>query len=84
MGPARSGNRVSVLTVPMRQLGESERATVDQILDRDPYAGAQIAERVAHHGLNWWRSDGRVWGYGPARPAQVKKPLRSTRCRYIV
>src|SRR4051794_21854590 len=51
----------------MRQLGESERATVEQILDRDPYAGAQIAERVAAHGLSWWRSDGRVYGYGPGR-----------------
>jgi hypothetical protein len=56
-----------VLTVPMRQLGESERAAVERILDRDPYAGAQIAERVASHGLNWWRADGRIWGYGPGR-----------------
>jgi hypothetical protein len=56
-----------VLTVPMRQLGESERAAVEQVLDRDPYAGAQIAERVANHGLNWWRADGRIWGYGPGR-----------------
>ncbi len=51
----------------MRQLGESERAAVERILDRDPYAGAQIAERVASHGLNWWRADGRIWGYGPGR-----------------
>jgi predicted GNAT family acetyltransferase len=56
-----------VLTVPIRQLGESERATVERILDRDPYAGAQIAERVAAHGLNWWRADGRVYGYGTGR-----------------
>jgi predicted GNAT family acetyltransferase len=56
-----------VLTVPIRQLGESERATVERILDQDPYAGAQIAERVAAHGLNWWRSDGRIYGYGPGR-----------------
>jgi predicted GNAT family acetyltransferase len=56
-----------VLTVPIRQLGESERAAVESLLDRDPYAGAQIAERVAAHGLNWWRSDGRVFGYGPGR-----------------
>jgi predicted GNAT family acetyltransferase len=62
-----SGNLIPVLTVPVRQLGESERATVERILDRDPYAGAQIAERVAAHGLNWWRADGRVYGYGPAR-----------------
>jgi predicted GNAT family acetyltransferase len=59
-----SGNLITVLTVPIRQLGESERATVERILDRDPYAGAQIAERVASHGLNWWRADGRVYGYG--------------------
>jgi uncharacterized protein len=62
-----SGNLVTVLTVPIRQLGESERAAVEQILDRDPYAGAQIAERVAAHGLNWWRADGRVYGYGSGR-----------------
>jgi len=55
------------LTVPIRQLGEPERATVERILDADPYAGAQIAERVASHGLNWWRSDGRIYGYEPAR-----------------
>jgi predicted GNAT family acetyltransferase len=56
-----------VLTVPIRQLGESERAAVEKILDRDPYAGAQIAERVAAHGLSWWRSEGRIYGYGPGR-----------------
>src|SRR5262245_54816762 len=54
----------------MRQLGESERATVERVLDRDPYAGAQIAERVAAHGLSWWRSDGRVYGYGPSRAVE--------------
>jgi predicted GNAT family acetyltransferase len=62
-----SGNLITVLTVPVRQLGESERATVERILDRDPYAGAQIAERVAAHGLNWWRADGRIYGYGTGR-----------------
>jgi predicted GNAT family acetyltransferase len=62
-----SGNLIAVLTVPIRQLGEAERATVERILDQDPYAGAQIAERVAAHGLNWWRSDGRIYGYGPGR-----------------
>jgi predicted GNAT family acetyltransferase len=56
-----------VLTVPIRQLGESERTAVEKVLDRDPYAGAQVAERVAAHGLNWWRSDGRVFGSGPGR-----------------
>lgn len=56
-----------MFTVPIRQLGESERVTVEQILDRDPYAGAQIAERVASHSLNWWRADGRIYGYGSGR-----------------
>lgn len=56
-----------MLTVPIRQLGEPERAAIERILDADPYAGAQIAERVASHGLNWWRSDGRLYGYEPAR-----------------
>jgi uncharacterized protein len=65
VGRAGSGNVIPVLTVPIRQLGESERTAVERVLDRDPYAGAQIAERVAAHGLNWWRSDGRVFGYGP-------------------
>jgi len=60
-----------VLTVPIRQLGESERATVERILDQDPYAGAQIAERVAAHGLNWWRSDGRIYGYGTGRRVEA-------------
>ena len=58
---------IPVLTVPVRQLGEPERAAVEQVLDRDPYAGAQVAERVAAHGLNWWRSDGRIFGYGSGR-----------------
>ena len=65
--PPGSGNLIRVLTVPIRQLGESERASVEKILDRDPFAGAQIAERVAAHGLNWWRSDGRIFGYGAGR-----------------
>jgi predicted GNAT family acetyltransferase len=65
-GPG-SGNVVAVLTVPIRQLGEPEREAVQRILDADPYAGAQIAERVSAHGLNWWRSDGRIYGYEPGR-----------------
>ncbi|SCL33676.1 hypothetical protein GA0074692_3630 [Micromonospora pallida] len=56
-----------MLTVPVRQLGESERRAVERLLDRDPYAGAQVAERVAARGLAWWRAEGRVLGYGPRR-----------------
>ena len=55
-----------MLTVPVRALGEGERAAVERILDRDPYAGAQVAERVAAQGLSWWRADGRIYGYEPA------------------
>ena len=53
--------------VPVRQLGEAERGAVERLLDRDPYAAAQVAERVAEHGLSWWRADGRVFGYGARR-----------------
>jgi predicted GNAT family acetyltransferase len=56
-----------VLTVPVRQLGESERRAVERLLDLDPFAGAQVAERVAARGLAWWRADGRVLGYGSRR-----------------
>ncbi len=56
-----------MLTVPVRALGEAERAAVERVLDLDPFAGAQVAERVATHGLSWWRADGRIYGYGAGR-----------------
>ncbi|SCG36663.1 GNAT family N-acetyltransferase [Micromonospora inositola] len=56
-----------MLTVPVRQLGESERRAVERLLDLDPFAGAQVAERVAARGLAWWRADGRILGYGARR-----------------
>ncbi|MEV0430865.1 GNAT family N-acetyltransferase [Micromonospora sp. NPDC050495] len=56
-----------MLTVPVRQLGESERRAVERLLDLDPYAGAQVAERVAARGLAWWRAEGRILGYGGRR-----------------
>ncbi len=56
-----------MLTVPVRQLGESERRAVERLLDLDPYAGAQVAERVAARGLAWWRAEGRILGYGTRR-----------------
>jgi uncharacterized protein len=56
-----------VLTVPVRQLGEAERGAVERILDLDPFAAPQVAERVAAHGLAWWRADGRIFGYGQRR-----------------
>ncbi|MDR7273368.1 GNAT family N-acetyltransferase [Catenuloplanes atrovinosus] len=56
-----------MLTVPVRQLGETERSAVMRVLDSDPYATAQVAERITAHGLSWWRSDGRIYGYGARR-----------------
>ncbi|MFB9234336.1 GNAT family N-acetyltransferase [Plantactinospora siamensis] len=59
-----------MLTVPVRQLGEAERPAVERLLDRDPYAAAQVAERVAARGLSWWRADGRILGYGGRRQVE--------------
>ncbi|GAB3955846.1 hypothetical protein GCM10027614_66400 [Micromonospora vulcania] len=56
-----------MLTVPVRQLGESERRAVERLLDQDPFAGAQVAERIAARGLSWWRAEGRILGYGARR-----------------
>jgi predicted GNAT family acetyltransferase len=53
--------------VEARLLGDTERAAVERLLDRVPYAGAPVAEQVAAHGLEWWRADARVFGYGPRR-----------------
>lgn len=56
-----------MLTVSARLLGDAERGAVERLLDRDPYAGAQVAERVSAAGLAWWRQEARVFGYGPRR-----------------
>ena len=56
-----------MLTLPVRQLGETERGAVQRLLDRDPFGAAQVAERVATRGLSWWRAEGRVYGYGHRR-----------------
>jgi predicted GNAT family acetyltransferase len=56
-----------VLTVEARLLGDTERAAVERLLDRAPYTAAPVAEQVAAHGLEWWRADARVLGYGPRR-----------------
>jgi predicted GNAT family acetyltransferase len=57
--------------MPVRQLGEAERDAVGRLLDRDPYAAAQVAERVTAHGLAWWRADGRIFGYGAEREPEA-------------
>jgi uncharacterized protein len=58
---------VGVLTLPARLLGDAERGAVERLLDQDPYAGAQVAERVGAAGLAWWRHDARIFGYGTRR-----------------
>ena len=56
-----------MLTLEARLLGDAERAAVERILDRSPFAAAQVAEQVAMFGLEWWRADARVFGYGHRR-----------------
>lgn len=48
----------------VRQLGESERPEVERLLAADPYVTAQVHERITARGLGWWRSDGKLFGYG--------------------
>ena len=56
-----------MLTVPARLLGDGERRAVERLLDEEPIAAAQVAERVAAAGVSWWRQEARVLGYGPRR-----------------
>jgi uncharacterized protein len=55
-----------MLTVPARLLSDAERAAVERVLDTEPIAAAQVAERVSMAGLSW-RVDARVFGYGNRR-----------------
>lgn len=48
----------------VRQLGEGERSEVERLLAADPYVAAPVHERVLARGLGWWRSDGKLFGYG--------------------
>jgi hypothetical protein len=50
-----------------RLIGDAERAAVERVLDRSPIAAAQVVEQVSAHGLEWWRADARVFGYGSRR-----------------
>jgi hypothetical protein len=56
-----------VLTVPVRQLGDSDRREVGRVLDRDPYGAATVAEAVATRGLPRWRGGDAIYGYGTGR-----------------
>jgi predicted GNAT family acetyltransferase len=58
-----------MLTVPVRQLTEADRVAVERALAAYPIAGAQVAERIATHGLGW-RADGRLFGYGLNKQAE--------------
>ncbi|MEN3309859.1 MAG: uncharacterized protein V7603_6061 [Micromonosporaceae bacterium] len=53
--------------MPARLLGDADRGAVERLLDRDPYAAAQVTEQVSAYGLAWWRTEARVFGYGGRR-----------------
>jgi len=53
--------------MPARPLGVAERPAVERLLELDPIAAAPVAERIRMNGLGWWRTDGRVLGYGARR-----------------
>jgi predicted GNAT family acetyltransferase len=55
-----------MLTAPARLLGDAERGAVERVLNVDPIASAQVAERVQAAGISW-RVDARVFGYGGGR-----------------
>ena len=52
-----------MLTVSARVLDDTERAAVERVLESEPIAAAQVADRVQHAGLGR-RLDTRVLGYG--------------------
>ncbi|HEY3503700.1 MAG TPA: GNAT family N-acetyltransferase [Actinocatenispora sp.] len=54
-----------MLTVPARLLSDADRAEAERLLDLEPVAAAQVAERVEAGGLTWWRAGARVFGFGP-------------------
>lgn len=52
-------------TVPARLLGDADKTAIQAVLEREPIAGAQVAELVNGAGVDWWRSGARLFGYGP-------------------
>ncbi|MGA8114853.1 MAG: GNAT family N-acetyltransferase [Actinocatenispora sp.] len=54
-----------MLTVPARLLSDADRLEAQRLLDLEPIAAAQVAERIAAGGLTWWRAGARVFGFGP-------------------
>jgi uncharacterized protein len=63
---ARFWQAEGMLTMPARLLSDAERAAVERVLDSEPIAAAQVAERVSLAGLSW-RVDAKVFGYGSRR-----------------
>jgi uncharacterized protein len=59
-----------MLTTPARLLGDAERGAVERLLNADPIAGAQVAERIAAV-TAWWRLDARILGYAPRRQLEA-------------
>jgi predicted GNAT family acetyltransferase len=55
-----------MLTIPVRQLLDADRSAVERVLAAHPIASAQVAERIAAHGLGW-RAEGRLFGFGGHR-----------------
>nr|WP_245563647.1 GNAT family N-acetyltransferase [Longispora albida] len=51
-------------TVPVRLLGDGDRADVLRVLARTPVAAAPIAERVEAGGIAAWRTGGQIFGHG--------------------
>jgi hypothetical protein len=60
-----------MLTTPVRLLGDADRRAIQTVLDREPIAGAQVAEMVAEGGVDWWRSGARLFGYGDGREVRA-------------
>jgi predicted GNAT family acetyltransferase len=52
-----------MLTASARVLDDTERSAVERVLESEPIAAAQVAERVQHAGLRR-RLDSRLLGYG--------------------
>ena len=52
-------------TVPARLLGDADKTAIRAVLEREPIAGAQVAELVNGAGVDWWRSGARLFGHTP-------------------
>ncbi len=56
-----------MLTASLRLLGAGDRSAIDSVLEREPIAGAQVADLVNGTGVNWWRSGARLLGHGSGK-----------------